>query len=156
MKKSLKIILFISILFLIGTNNVMAAEECVACGNIYVPIVIPNFVSEIVKIIQLSVPIIIIISGIYKYTKVVISGEDKVAAEANKMFVKNILYGIAVFLIFAIVKLIFSFLGSEGTTATSCLSCFVNGKCTKQACMQVNPSTSIDVDQYANYVETKK
>ncbi len=140
MKKLFKISFLTSILFL-GINSVSALERtCVKCGDgIEIPALLPAFVSKLILILQLAVPIILIVTGSIRYAKAVMSGDDKVIKETNASFIKSIIAAIIVFLSVAIVKFAFNILDQSdpnGKGATnSCVTCFITGDCPSSACM---------------------
>ena len=71
------------------------------------------FIGEIVYIIRIVIPVIIILLGTIDLGKAVLAGEDKKIKEAQKAFIKRLIYGVAVFFIFTFVKIVFGLLGVE-------------------------------------------
>lgn len=132
MKKNLRYILFM-ILTMAFTSNV-EASTCYVCGDtVPIPSAIPNFSSKLITLAQISVPVILIVTGMIKYAKVVLSGEDKTAREVNNAFIKSLISAISVFLVVTIVKYVFTVVDKlntgENKKSTSCINCFVNGNC---------------------------
>ena len=72
-----------------------------------------KFIGEIVYIIRIVIPVIIILLGTIDLGKAVLAGEDKKIKEAQKAFIKRLIYGVAVFFIFTFVKIVFGLLGVE-------------------------------------------
>lgn len=72
-----------------------------------------RFVGEIIYIIRIVIPIIIILLGTLDLGKAVMSGEEKTVKEAQKNFLKRLIYGVAIFFVFVIVEVIFGLLGVE-------------------------------------------
>ena len=72
-----------------------------------------RFVGEIIYIIRIVIPVIIILLGTLDLGKAVMSGEEKTVKEAQKNFIKRLIYGVAIFFIFVIVQVIFGLLGVE-------------------------------------------
>ncbi len=72
-----------------------------------------NFVGEIIYIIRIIIPVIIILLGTLDLGKAVMAGEDKKIKEAQKAFIRRLIYGVAIFFIFTIVEVIFGLLGVE-------------------------------------------
>lgn len=133
MKKNLRYILFImSTMFFITK---VGATECIVCGKdtIPIPAAIPSFVSKLILLVQILVPVILIVTGMIKYAKVVFSGEDKVAREVNQSFIRSIISAVVVFLVVAIVKFVFGVVDKANTdsniNSNSCIDCFINGNC---------------------------
>ena len=139
MKKIFKISFLMSLLFL-GMTNISALERtCVKCGNaIEIPALLPVFVSRLILLIQIVIPIILIVTGLIRYTKAVMSGDDKVIKETNSSFIRSIIAAVLVFIVISIVKTAFTLFDqadTEGSGATnSCVSCFITGDCNKTVC----------------------
>lgn len=130
-------ILLVSFVFFIGFSNIYAYEDtCITCGSdsLSIPVGIPNFVSKLITMVQVMVPVLIIVVGMVKYVKAVVSGDDKVIKETNSSFIRSLIAGVSIFLLFAIVKFAFGLLGPEGTGAMSCVNCFMTGECNEVAC----------------------
>jgi hypothetical protein len=152
MKKSSSYILFSLCILFISLGNIEAAGSCVTCGadSLAIPEVIPNFVSRLITLAQIMIPIILIVSGMVKYMKVVASGDDKTAKETNNSFIRSIITGVAVFLIVAIVKFAFGLLGTQGNSALSCVSCFIDGSnCIQTACLE-RGETNFDTNKHCS------
>ncbi len=137
--KKLFNISFITSLLLIGITNVSALERtCVKCGDgMEIPALLPSFVSKLVLILQLAVPIILIVTGSIRYAKAVMSGDDKVIKETNSSFIKSIIAAVVIFLSIAIVKFAFNIFdqanNSDGSS-NSCVACFISGNCSEVVC----------------------
>lgn len=108
----------------------------VQCGNMEIDSIIPGTISTVVNILKIAIPIILIIFGMLDLSKAVMANEEKEMKEAQKKLIKRIIYAVLVFFVIALVQFVFSQLaksdsdnanGSKG--ATSCISCFINGKC---------------------------
>lgn len=130
-------IFLVSFVFFIGFSNIYAYEDtCITCGSesLSIPVGIPNFVSKLITFAQIMVPVLIIVVGMVKYVKAVTSGDDKVIKETNSSFIRSLIAGVSIFLLFAIVKFAFSLLGPEGTSTMACVNCFMTGECNEVAC----------------------
>ena len=81
--------------------------ECKDFGNI------PNVTRLIIDLIRYAVPVVIIILGsIDLFKAVVASKEDEIKA-AQKLLIKRIIYGIVIFFVVTLVKMIFSSIGGD-------------------------------------------
>lgn len=69
-----------------------------------------RFFGEIIYVIRIVIPVIIILLGTIDLGKAVIAGEDKAIKESQKMFIKRLIYGIAIFFITTIIKVVFGLL----------------------------------------------
>ena len=76
-------------------------------------VIIWRFIGEVVYIIRIVIPIIIVVLGTIDLGKAVMAGEEKTVKEAQRAFIKRLIYGIAVFFVTTIVKVIFGLLGLE-------------------------------------------
>lgn len=86
-----------------------------------------QFLGHIVNILQIAIPIIIVLLGTLDLGKAVMAGEDKKIKEAQKMLIMRLIYGVAVFFVITIVKIVFGLVGSvgeENTTTGSGQKCF--------------------------------
>ena len=72
-----------------------------------------QFIGEIIFVIRIVIPILIILLGTIDLGKAVLAGEEKQIKEAQKAFIRRIIYGVAIFFVFALVKVIFSLVGLE-------------------------------------------
>jgi len=138
MKKVINYILFTSSLIFIGLNNTLAAD-CISCGTdtLPIPVGIPKFVSSLITLAQVAVPVLIIVISMVNYIKAVGNGEDKVIREVNLKFIRSLISGVAIFLLVAIVRFAFgTLLGSTGNDTLTCISCFVDSStCQETACL---------------------
>lgn len=72
-----------------------------------------KFIGEIIFVIRIVIPILIILLGTIDLGKAVLAGEEKTIKEAQKSFIRRLIYGVAIFFVFAIVKVIFGLLGLD-------------------------------------------
>lgn len=141
MKKRINYILTAILLFISVDSANAITRECVKCGEdaLEIPALLPNFVSSLITLAQVLVPIVLIVTGLIKYLKAVTSGEDKVIAETNESFIKSIIAAISVFLIVTLVRFTFNVVEDAGSDdTTSCISCFVTGECPSTTCIARN------------------
>lgn len=83
-----------------------------------------KFIGEIIFVIRIVIPILIILLGTIDLGKAVMAGEDKQIKEAQKMFIKRLIYGVAVFFVVTIVTAVFSMIGNATEASSSvCLKC---------------------------------
>lgn len=99
--------------------------------------IIPKFLTNVVKIIQVAIPIILVILGMVDLGKAVTSNDEKQMKEAQKTLIKRVIYAILIFFIIAIVKFVFGVLGTSSsksdaggkiakTNVTGCINCFLD------------------------------
>lgn len=105
----------------------------VSCGSITIDSIIPGTISTVVNIIKIAVPIMLIVFGILDMAKAVIANKEDEMKNAQKLLIKRVIYAVIVFFVVALVQFVFGQLAkaSDGETnsATSCISCFINGNC---------------------------
>jgi len=85
-----------------------------------------NFVKFLLTCIQWLVPIVIIILGSLDLFKAVIASKEDEIKSAQKLLIKRIIYGVAIFFVTILVTFIFNALGSTGaaTGDANFLSCW--------------------------------
>lgn len=109
----------------------------VTCGNIItIDAMVPNFVSMIVTIVKIAIPIILIVLGLFDLGKATVAQKDDEIKKAQMTFVKRIIAAVLVFFVVAIVQLVFGLLNKaqnnddpEATNPIDCVDCFINGSC---------------------------
>ena len=111
----------------------------VTCRGLRAPIdaMIPTFISNIVTLVQIAIPVILIFLGMLDLGKAVTSNDEKQMKEAQKTLIKRIIYAVLIFFVIAIVKFVFGMLDDAGgetkTSDTggkhSCINCFISNKC---------------------------
>ena len=101
----------------------------ISCGPFTIDETIPNLVSLVVTVIQVFIPIALIIFGMLDMGKAVMGNDEKTMKEQQGKLIKRFIYAVVVFLIVAIVKLVFTTLAASeiGGNATSCIDCFISG-----------------------------
>lgn len=72
-----------------------------------------KLVGEVIYIIRIGIPIIVVLLGTLDLGKAVIAGEDKKIKEAQKAFIRRLIYGVAIFFVFTIVKMVFGLLNVD-------------------------------------------
>ena len=111
----------------------------VKCGDLVIDQIIPGTISIFVDVLKVAVPIILIVLGMLDMAKAVMANEEKEMKEAQKRFIKRLIYAVVIFFVVALVQFLFSRLakadaegnGGNVNNATSCISCFINNKCQK-------------------------
>lgn len=93
----------------------------VTCDSI--PSEITNILGSVVTLIQIGIPIILVILGMMDLGKAVTSQKEDEIKKAQSLLIKRLIYGVAVFLVVAIVKFVFGILGNTpgASEAVTCL-----------------------------------
>lgn len=68
----------------------------------------------IIPIIQIGVPILLILYGMFDLSKAVIASKEDEIKNATKLLTKRAIYAVAVFLVVTLVTAVFSLLSSTG------------------------------------------
>lgn len=91
-----------------------------------------NFLGQIVKVLQIVIPVIIILLGTIDLGKAVMAGDDKKIKESQKMLIMRLVYGVAIFFVVVIVRVVFGLVGDKANpTSNSSAVCF---KCVSDGC----------------------
>lgn len=88
-----------------------------------------SFIGNIVKILQIAIPVIIILLGTLDLGKAVMSGDDKKVKEAQKALIMRIIYGVAIFFLVMVIQVIFGLVGQGADTKNVCFQCVSLGGC---------------------------
>lgn len=106
--------------------------ECI----VVIDSMVPAFVSTVVTIIKIVIPIILIVLGLVDLGKATLAQKDDEIKKAQMTFVKRIIAAVLVFFVVAIVQLVFGLLSnaqqksdSNAVNPTQCIDCFINGNC---------------------------
>ena len=81
------------------------------CGNQTLLQVI-HIVITVIKILQIAVPVALILWGTLDIGKAVIAGDEKKMKEAQKPFIKRIIYAVIAFLVPFIVSIVMGYVGN--------------------------------------------
>lgn len=103
----------------------------IECGELEVPYLIPKIVRTIIVILQIATPIIIVILGSLDLVKAVIAQKEDEIRKGQQTFLRRLLVGALVFLVFVIVEFVIGFVApkKDNYNMWNCVDCFVNGDC---------------------------
>lgn len=110
-----------------------------------------KLIGELVYIIRIAIPIIVVLLGTLDLGKAVIAGEDKKIKEAQKAFITRLIYGVAIFFVFPIVKMVFGLLNvdldrGDNKICWQCASKPHTRSCIEYA--EASKNTITDPDEY--------
>ena len=138
----MKKILIVCLLFFVLFNiDVVNAEEAllqgsntyakIVCGDTDVPYVAAQITTTVINILKIVTPIIIIIFGMIDLVKAVVAQKEDDIKNGSSTFLKRVLLGAFVFLVFVFVEVIIGLVApkNENTNMWNCVDCFVNGNC---------------------------
>ena len=110
-----------------------AWNEKFQCGDFKIPYLFVSIVNTVITIIKIAVPVIIIILGSLDLLKAVMAQKEDEIKKGQQTFIKRLIVGAVVFLVFAIVQMIIGLVApkndSANTNMWNCVDCFVNGNC---------------------------
>ena len=141
MKKKMLIIsliLLINLFFIdfVGAetyNNYTSAT--VSCGGNLIekiPSALPKVVSLIYNILQAAVPILLVVMGSIDLTKGISAGKEEDMKKGRQLFIKRLIAGVLVFLVFIVVKFFISLVADDkdsdnkAVRIMQCTECFIN------------------------------
>ncbi len=87
-----------------------------------------GLIGSIVTIIQIAIPVIIILLGTIDLGKAVMAGKDDEIKSAQKMFIKRLIYGVAVFFVVWVVKAVFNLVANANVESSVCWQCVASPK----------------------------
>ena len=126
--------LIIVLILLINIDVVSAATVKVTCGNITgIPKKIPILISDIIKIVQVVVPIILIIMGSLDLFKGITAQKEDEMKKGQQLFIKRLILGAIIFFVVVIVKFIISLVAdTSSSNIVECIDCFISGECKEE------------------------
>lgn len=115
----------------------LTEEMCDICNAAFgteagIPSTLVNIVGLIYKAIQIGVPIILIIIGMFDMGKAITQQKEDEIKKAQTLLVKKAVAALIVFLMFAFVQLIVSLAADDKDTTINCINSILNGKVTDQ------------------------
>lgn len=93
-----------------------------------IPESLPIYISNIINLIKIIVPIVLVLMGMIDFARAVMSSDEKQMKESQSRFIRRIMAAIFIFLIVAVVQFVFGIIKTDGSLA-GCINCFVNGDC---------------------------
>lgn len=103
----------------------------ITCGEAEIPYMAPKLVHTIYDILKIATPIIIIILGSLDLVKAVIAQKDDEIKKGQQTFIRRLVVGATVFLVFYIVELMIGLIvpRNENLDMWNCVDCFITGDC---------------------------
>lgn len=111
----------------------MLLLDYVSCGDIITKMnsFIPELTSLIITLIKVGVPVVLVILGMIDLFKAMTAQKEDEIKKAQGLFIKRLVAGVLVFLVFIIVELVFNVLGDaigdEKENVWQCAECFIGG-----------------------------
>ena len=105
----------------------------VTCGGNFltkIPKIVPKITSLIYKIIQISVPVVLVIIGSIDFIKCIVAQKEDEIKKGQQLFIKRLLSAGLIFSAFIIVKAFVSFIATERSNIIiDCAQCFLENEC---------------------------
>ena len=121
--------------------NILADVTCTnGVDTLTIDQIVPNFISAVVNILRIVIPLILVVFGLVDLGKATIAQKDDEIKKAQMTFVKRVIAAVLVFFVVPIVQLVFGLVDRAGkdpnvqenpneTQYETCINCFINGKC---------------------------
>jgi len=112
-------------------NFINNPPEKIQCGDFKVPYIFAQITSTIVTILKIATPIIVILLGSIDFAKGVIAQKEDEIKKGQQIFIRRVILGILVFLVFVIVQLVIGLVAPNDANENmwNCVDCMINGKC---------------------------
>ena len=99
-----------------------------SCNMTDIPKALPKYISSIINLFKILVPIVLVIMGMLDFLRAVIANDEKQMKESQSRFLKRVLAAVSIFFVVAVVQFTFRIVKTDGSF-TECIDCFVNGTC---------------------------
>ncbi|MEG0266061.1 MAG: hypothetical protein RR659_00275 [Bacilli bacterium] len=131
---------FLSIFYSLNKTTFSLAANYIDCGTAKLPIEVPTITHAIIIFFQLVLPLLIIITVIIDYLKLLSEPKNNYVKSKEGNLAKRLVIATMCFLLVSVVGLIPTVF-SKTTNLTSCLNCLVSGKnsCTGEVESIINP-----------------
>ena len=107
---------------------------CGTNGLSTIPGMIPYVTSTIYLIIEIAVPVLLILYGMFDLGKAVIAQKEDEIKKGQSTFFKRLIAAVLVFFVSFIVKLVIGFVSNDDATIANCVNCFITGEEGTDAC----------------------
>ena len=147
----------------ISRNNflILDSYQKIVCGDTYAPMIAAQITRTVYMILQIATPLIIILLGMIDLGKAVMAHKEDDIKKSQQTFVKRLLVGASVFLVFVLVKFIVGLVAPANDNAGmwNCVDCFVSGdNCTTKEEVDfaniINKFQSINIDDSISQIDS--
>ena len=83
-----------------------------------------KLVKTLIALIQIGIPIILIVLGMFDLGKAVVASKEDEIKSAQKLLIKRVIYAVAIFFVVFIVKVIFNTISDTANNANSWVTCW--------------------------------
>lgn len=136
---------------LVVCPQMVGATKYIVCGNNRtIPYTIANIFSTLLTIIKIAIPILLVITGMISFIKVVSSSNaDDDMKKAQKKLLNNIIAAVVIFFIVSIVNFVVGLVAGSGNSAMKCVRCLIDlDKCEiEEKSSEIKPGFINDVEK---------
>jgi len=103
----------------------------VQCGDTQIPKIAATLVHTVYTILQIAVPVLMVIFGSLDLAKATIAQKEDEIKKGQHIFIRRLILGVVVFVIFAAVKLVIGVVAPDNNNPGmwDCVDCLINGDC---------------------------
>ena len=116
-----------------------------SCGNGAINSIsgmLPYVTSTIYLIIEIAVPVLLILYGMFDLGKAVIAQKEDEIKKGQATFFKRLIAAVLVFFVAFIVRLVIGFVSNNDSTIANCVNCFITGEVSSNSCIDKGADTS--------------
>ena len=103
---------------------------------------LPYVTSTIYLIIEIAVPVLLILYGMFDLGKAVIAQKEDEIKKGQATFFKRLIAAVLVFFVTFIVRLVIGFVSNNDTKIASCVNCFITGEVSSNSCVDTGSDSS--------------
>lgn len=122
-----KYLLFLVVIMFGVISPVFASMEGCDSLDIDIDERIASVVHNIIRILQIVIPVLLVIFGSIDFLKAVVAQKEDEIKKGQQTFIKRAIAAVIVFFVTAIVRLIVSFAAGDDEGILQCANCFLNG-----------------------------
>ena len=124
-------------MFLINSDLLNIDDVTCGAGNFHFAGTFPYMVAMVILIIKIAVPILLIIFGMLDLGKAVVASKEDEIKKGQQILIKRAISAVIVFFVIQIVQIVIRFVaGSNSSTVSQCLNCFVYGDIDDNSCIR--------------------
>ena len=107
-----------------------------------IPGMLPYVTSTIYIIIEIAIPVLLILYGMFDLGKAVIAQKEDEIKKGQATFFKRLIAAVLVFFVAFIVRLVIGFVSNDDASISNCINCFITGNESAEACVSKGTSSS--------------
>lgn len=124
-------------MFLVNSGLLELDEVTCGTGNFTFSGTFPYMIAMAILIIKIAIPVLLIIFGMLDLGKAVVASKEDEIKKGQQILIKRAISAVIVFFIIQIVQIVIRFVaGSNGSTVSQCMNCFVYGEIGPNSCVK--------------------